>query len=268
MKRLTKFLLTAGAALCVLTACGGGDAPLEVYTLDGTEQTVVALDSILAEGEAVMTSIDAPTDEAAQAGLELSHTYHYKQMEDPAALAARYISVLRTEQGFTPIDDENHQLAEEPDLETLSGSLTLAKALESSDSEKKLFRVIVAWSEYAVAVQVSQVPGRILPPPEPETPAEEEASQPTSMMEQLDYFNSLNPEKLGLVGNDMNDYMVYPQQGWVLVDGIYCREIMVYLEDQASGNNVYMGTFFLSSDLQHMYQKTGAGTTAVVEDFQ
>ena len=105
MKILTKFLLTAGAALCLLTACGGDDAPLETYTLGESGETVVALDSILAEGEAVMASIDAPTDAATQAGLSLSHTYHYGQMEDPAALAARYIGVLREEQGFTAIDD-------------------------------------------------------------------------------------------------------------------------------------------------------------------
>lgn len=270
MKKLTKFLLAAGAALCVLTACGGGSEPLEVYTLGEDGASVPALDSILAEGEAIMSSIDAPTDAATQAGLDLSHTYHYRQMEDPAALAARYIGVLRGEQGFTPIDSENRQLAEEPDLETMTGSVTLAKKLETEGDAKKLFRVVVGWSEYAIAIQVSQVDGRILPPPEPETedPADAGVSQPTSMMEQLEFFNGLNPEKLGLVGNDMSDYMVYPQQGWVLVDGISCREIMVYLEDAQKGTNVYMGTFFLSSDLEHMYQKQDSGSLVAIENFK
>lgn len=266
MKRLMKFLLTAGAALCLLTACGGDAGPLEAYTLGESGETVVALDSILAEGEAMMASVDTPTEEAIQAGLEPSYTYHYRQMEDPAALAARYIGVLRGEQGFTPIDDQNRQLAEEPNLETLTGSLTLAKKSEAEADAKKLSRVVVGWSEYAVSVQVSQADGRILPPPEPEKETVEgEVSQPTSMMEQLDYFNGLNPEKLGLVGNDMNDYKVYPQQGWVLVDGISCREIMVYLEDVKDGTNVYMGTFFLSSDLEHMYKKESAGNLVAVD---
>ena len=268
MKRLMKFLLTAAAALCLLTACGGDDGPLEAYTLDGTEESVASLDSILAEGEAVLTSIDAPTDAAAQAGLALSHTYHYRQMEDPAAMAARYISVLRAEQGFTPIDSENRRLAEEPNLETLSGSMTLAKALESSDDAKKLFRVIVAWSEYAIGIQVAQVDGRILPAPQPEKEEEAAASKPTSMMEQMEFFDNLNPEKLGLVGNDMSDYTVYPQQGWVLVDGNYCREIRVYLENVSDGANVYMGTYFLSSDLERMYKKESTGKLVVVEDFK
>lgn len=265
MKRLMKFLLTAGAALCLLTACGGDGGPLEVYTLGESGETVVALDSILTEGEAVMASIDAPTEEAIQAGLAPSHTYHYRQMEDPAALAARYIGVLRGEQGFTPIDDQNRQLAEEPDLETLIGTLTLAKKAETDGDTRKLSRIVVGWSEYAVSIQVSQVDGRILPPPEPEKEAVEGVSQPTSMMEQEEYFNSLNPEKLGLVGNDMSDYMVYPQQGWVLVDGISCREIRVYLEDVKDGANVYMGTFFLSSDLEHMYKKESDGSLVAVD---
>ena len=271
MKRLIKFLLTAGAALCLLTACGGGETALEVYTLDESGESVVALDSILAEGEAMLTSIDAPTDEAAQAGLELSHTYHYRQMEDPSALAARYISVLRTAQGFEPIDDQNRQLADEPDLETLTGSMILARKMETSDSTRKLFRVIVGWSEYAVAVQVAQVDGRILPPPEPESESEDEpggVTQATSISEQVEYFNGLDPAKLGLEGSDMSEYMVYPKQGWVLVDGISCREIMVYQTDASDGTNAYVGTYFLSSDLEHMYRKESAGNLVVVDDFK
>lgn len=254
MNRVTKFLVAAGAALCLLTACGGDEA-LEVYTLEEGGDTVVALDSILAEGEAMLTSIDAPTDQAAQAGLELSHTYHYRQMEDPAALAARYIGVLREEQGFTPIDEENHELAGEKDLDTLSGSLILGKASEAESDKKQIFRVIVGWSEYAVAVQVAKVDGRILPPPEPESEENAVSLPPkaTSLTEQLDYFNGLDPQKLGLEGSDMSAYKVYPQQGLVRVDGVECREITVY-DVNEEGNNVLVGTFFFSSDLEHMYR--------------
>jgi len=272
MKRLMKFLLAAGAVLCLLAGCKKEET-LEVYTLGEDGETVVALDSILGEGEAMLASIDAPTDEATQAGLALSHTYHYREMEDPSALAARYIGVLRTEQGFEPVDEQNRQLVEEPDLETMIGSMILARKIETGDDSRKLFRVVVGWSEYSVAVQVSEADGRILPPPEPEPdPADEPsaggAKQPTSMTEQLDYFNELNPEKLGLVGNDMHDYAVYPQQGWVLVDGISCREIVVYSEDASDGTNVYMGTYFLSSDLEYLFKKVSAGNLVAVENFK
>lgn len=276
MKRLMKFLLIAGAALFLLTACGGGDDALEVYTLEASGESVVALDSLLAAGEAVMTYVDTPTEAATQAGLNLSHTYRYGQMEDSAALAARYIGVLRDEQGFTPIDDQNQELAEEPNLETLTGSMILAKKLESDT--KKLFRVVVDWSEYALAIQVGEAEGRILPPPEPVkedsdssgtgTGVSGPASHPTSMAEQVDYFTTLDPAKLGLDGSDMSAYTVYPQQGRVLVDGISCREIMVYQEDARSGENVYMGTYFLSSDLENMYKKESNGRIVAVKDFK
>lgn len=275
MKKLMKFLLIAGASLCLLTACGGDEEVLEAYTLDGSGETVVAFDSVLNAGEAVMTSVDVPTEMATQAGLELSHTYHYGQMEDPAALAARYIGVLRDEQGFTPVDDQIRQLAEDPNLETLTGSLILAKKTESDS--KKLFRVVVDWSEYAVAVQVAEVAGRIQPPPEP--PKEESSdesgtaivgagSQPTSMPEQIEYFYTLDPAKLGLDGSDMSEYTVYAQQGRVLVDSISCREIMVYRADEQSGQNVYMGTYFISSDLANLYKKLSDGRIVAVENFK
>lgn len=276
MKRLTKFLLIAGASLCLLTACGGDDA-LEAYTLEESGESVVALDSILDAGEAVMISVDAPTEAATEAGVKPSRTYSYGQMEDSAAVAARYIGVLREEEGFTPIDTLNRQLAKEPNLETLTGAMILARPLESDS--KKLCRVAVGWSEYSLAIQVSEVDGRILPPPEPEPEKTEGAdgtgaaaadlsARPTSMSEQMEYFYTLDPEKLGLEGHDMNDYMAYAQQGRVLVDDISCREIMVYLADARTGENVYVGTYFFSSDLEHMYKKVGDGKIVVVENFK
>ena len=90
MKKQTKVLLLAVLALCLLTACKKENAALEVYTLGESEADAVgALDTILEEDEAVLASIDAPTDQAVTEGLEIHHTYHYRKMHDPAALAAR-----------------------------------------------------------------------------------------------------------------------------------------------------------------------------------
>ena len=146
-------------------------------------------------------------------------------------------------------------LADEPELETLTGTVILEKmsAVEPAEGEsKKIFQVVVAWSEFALAIQVSHQEGTILPPLEEET---EEPTQPKALTEQLEYFNGLNPEKLGLEGDDMHDYTVYPQTGWVLVDSFSCRELNIYLEDALDGTNVFMGTFYLSSDLQHLYKR-------------
>ena len=255
MRKKVGIFLAAALMLGLLSACGEKteQAPA-VYTV-GTDE-VVSLDSIIDEGEALLTSVDSPTAAATEAGLE-AYTYRYGQMEDPALMAAEYIGVLRgSEQGFRVTDQENRMLAEEPDLETLTGTVILEKmsAEEPAEGEsKKIFQVVVAWSEFAIAIQVSHQEGTILPPLEEE---KEEPAQPKALMEQLEYFNGLNPEELGLEGDDMADYTVYPKTGWVLVDSFSCRELNVYLEDALSGNNVFMGTFYLSSDLQYLYKRT------------
>ena len=122
MKKRTKILLLALMALCLLTACKKEEGPLEAYNLgESEEDSVVALDSILDEGEAMLYSIDAPTDQAIAEKLDISHTYHYRQMEDPAALADRYIKILMgSEQGFVTIDSENHKVLEEPETDVLA----------------------------------------------------------------------------------------------------------------------------------------------------
>ena len=151
MKKQTKVLLLVLLTLGLLTACKK-ESSLEVYDLGESEaDKVVALDSLLYEGEAILFSIDAPTDAAIAESLDISHTYHYRQMDDPAALAERYIQVLMgEEQGFVTIDGENHRLEEEPVTDILAGSVSLAKAAEATteDGGSRILRVIVGWSEY------------------------------------------------------------------------------------------------------------------------
>lgn len=260
MKKQTKVLLLAVLALCLLTACKKENAALEVYTLGESEaDAVVALDTILEEDEAVLASIDAPTDQAVTEGLEIHHTYHYRKMHDPAALAARYIALLREEeQGFAVIDGENRKILEEPDTDLLWGTVILGKAAaENEEAGRRILRVIVGWSEYAVAVQVAYVNGSILPPiVEKEEEKTEAAPKPTDIAQQVEYFTSLNPQALGLEGDDMKAYMVFPQQGWVMIDDVSCREISVYRQDAQTATNVLAGTFYLSSDLTHIYKKS------------
>ena len=94
---------------------------------------------------------------------------------------------------------------------------------------------------------------------------EKEEDRPTALSEQMDFFNSLEPRDIGLEGDNMGDYTVYPKQGWVLVDSFSCRELDVYLEDVRDGSNVYMGTYYLSSNLQHLYRKSETGEIVSID---
>lgn len=274
MKKQTIAFLLILAALCLFTACKKGPETLETYSLEeGSEDTVVALDTILDEGEAILASIDAPTDVAVTEGLDLHHTYHYRKMHDPAEVAGRYITLLMNEEnGFSPIDGEHHRLVDPPVTDTLIGTVALAKAgTPSEEGVKRILRVLVGWSEYAVAVQVAYVDGSILPPVEEE---DEDSSgsgsggggaKATSIKEQTEYFNSLDPRKLGLEGESMLDYMIYPQPAWVKVDDVECREIMVYSMDPQTATNKVVGTFYLSSDLTQVFKKTGEDVITPVQ---
>lgn len=272
MKKQTKALLVLLAALCLLTACKKEVGPLEVYSLgEGEEDTVVALDSILAPDEAILYSIDAPTDKAIAEQLEISHTYHYRKMADPAELAARYVEVLRgSEQGFQIIDTENRRVEEEPDTDVLAGSVILGKAgAETEEGGKRILRVVVGWSEYAVAVQVAYVDGKILPPLKPEDEKTEgggaAGAQGTGVSDHLAFINGLNPSQLGLEGESMSEYMVFPQQGWVQVEDMLCRKVIIYRQDTQTAVNVIVGTFYLSSDMTQLYKEDSDGQLTPVQ---
>lgn len=258
----------AGAAVYFLLLRGGNDEFKEpdpvkkapaVYAIGLDE--VVSLDSVMDEGAAMLTTVEAPTKAASEEGID-EKTYRYKQAEDPADLAASYIEVLRgEEQGFVPVDAENRQLAEEPDLETKAGSVILARAAavegqkegeEAPDGEDaKIFRVIVAWSEYALAIQVSHQPGKILPPPEPEV--EDEGGEPSNVSEQIEFFKSLSPSVLNLPGASMSEYRLYPMDGWVQVNEFPCRQVNVYLLDMPAGTNTFLGMYFISDDMKQLF---------------
>ena len=73
--RIGAALLAAAMCLGVLAGCGSKNKSVAVYQLG--EDQVVSLDSIIDEGEALLTSIDEPTDAALEAGLA-EYTYHYR----------------------------------------------------------------------------------------------------------------------------------------------------------------------------------------------
>ena len=112
-----------------------------------------------------------------------------------------------------------------------------------------------------MAVQVAQRDGKVLPPYVSEEEESGGYTPPKNLTEQLEYFNSLSPEVLGLPGDSMSEYRVYPADGWVRVNGISCRKMTVYLLELPEETNTYLGAFYLSSDMSQVYKQndeTGA----------
>lgn len=247
-----------------------------VYVLGADE--VVSLEGVVEEGMVTRTSVEAPTEDGPQVWI-----YHYRQVgETPSKLAAAYAEVLQGEElGFVVTDRDNHLVEEEPDMDSAIGSVILARASVDTGEEEdgkegdgkegedggesvvdKLLQVVLAWSEGSVAIQVSQPEGTILPPVVEEDPATKPV-EPVALMAQLEYFNKLPAAKLGLPGDTLSEYRVYPVDGFVRVSGVTCRVLNVYVTDLPAETNTFMGTYYLSSDNSQLFKLDEATNTIV-----
>ncbi len=92
-----------------------------------------------------------------------------------------------------------------------------------------------------------------------EAPKSEELLMMT-VDEALSYFSRLAPETLGLPGEDMSEYEIYPSEKAVPVDGLPCLKITVYAESD-SGTNEPAGTFLLARDGTAVYRLEGNQVT-------
>ena len=106
-------------------------------------------------------------------------------------------------------------------------------------------------------------------PPE-EEPGEEEPSEapppavpaapaPMDTARAMDHFSSLSPASLGLSGDSMAEYRYYATGKTITVDGIKCREIMVYSVSDRAGTNDIEGRYFLSMDTSKLFRDNGDG---------
>ena len=264
----------------------------DIYKVGSDE--IPSLESVVAEGMAVRTSVETPIVDEETGEAELTEfTYRYREVNDtPLDLAEEYYEFLVSEeQGFTLTDQEHHTVEAEPEFDNAIGSVILAKASvdsaapgeeggedggeeggedggedggEAEAPVEKLAQVIVAWSEYALAVQVTQVEGTILPPVKEPDPSEIQR-EPLALKAQLEYFNNLDPAKLGLPGDFMSEYRVYPVDGLVRVSGEPCRVLNVYLLDLPAESNTFMGTFYLSTDNSKVFKLDESGAIVSVD---
>lgn len=75
---------------------------------------------------------------------------------------------------------------------------------------------------------------------------EPEEEKTLTISEAVNFLLSLPPETLGLDGNTMSDYQVYPATEVVFVDGLSCSKLFVYRTDDEAGTNKIQGVYLLS----------------------
>lgn len=239
----SKLLLVCLVLLC-LSGCGRKPPePPETYTYG--EDSTISLDTVMQEGEGSIESIEEPNEKKEQ----MSYIYTYQDVTSPAPIADRYLDIaLGQEEGFALTDMEHNVLEERPDLQDLVGEIILERP---SVQEGKLFQVAVGWAEAGkLTAKVSVVDGTLVQPePEPEKEPE-----PASMEEQLESLTGMSPQELGLEGTSMENYRIFPVEGFVQVGEITCRRFNIYEVREPEGVPVIVGTYLISSDQQHVYQ--------------
>lgn len=252
-----------------------------IQTEDGEEvqDSTISLDPLLAEGEGSLlavrkgeaektpagdasSSASSSSSSSAEAAPQVEQNIYIYDVASPSAAVNRYLdAVIGGEEGFVLVDETYLHLEERPELDDSLGSVTIARP---SVQEGHVFRIVVGWSEAStLTFRVSAPEGAIHepPPPEDKIGLGSEVVETASLPEQLEKIKGLSPSQLGLDGASMDEYEIFPVEGFVKVDGLDCRRFNVY--DNSAGANI-VSIIMLSADQQHIYYMDPA-SNAVTE---
>ena len=241
---------------------GGGEDELEekipkkgVETYAVGEDSVASLDTILMEGEGELVALRSPgkITSDSSSGVNSRFTYIY-ELNSFADVMDRYLDLLMDSENGFYITDESYLVQEErPELQDAEGALLLARnATVAEGEDPHVFQLVIGWSEASanLAVRVSAPEGKISFPKKEKEPSGSSVSEPSNVSTQMEQLRSMSPAHLGLPGNSMDDYTIFPVNGFVKVDEQDCRRFNVYENDNPGS---IAGTYFFSVDQQHIY---------------
>lgn len=235
------------AAVWLLSSSDKKQAPTppEDYALGGDR--VQSLDTVLGEEGGTLTALETPemrdgdasASSAAKSGEE-SCVYTYEKLPDESV--RRYVETLTGEDDGFAIVDADNQTADAPDYQTDSGSVSLAK---TSAQDGRLLRMDIEWVDDGCQITVTQPQGELK-----DTKRDAESMTYTDAVA---FLKKQRPADLGLTGESMASYAVYPMDGAAMVDGNLCLKLKVCLPHGEDAANEIAGTYLLSGDQQHLY---------------
>lgn len=246
MDRIALCLLCA--ALCLpLAACGdeaGAPEPPAAYEIGG--ERVPSLDESLGEAEYELSAVEEP----GEGGQPEAYRYTYAGLASGGRAVGDYAALLTgKDYGFEPVDGAGGA-AEAPDYTAAEGAVALARP---ASEEGRILRLSLTWTDTGCTVELERPAGSVVRP-----------AQPMTNNDAVAFLKELTPTQLGLEGESMGPYLVYPVEGQVLVDGVPCLRLNVYLRDGAQVNRI-VGTYMLTGDRRHLYrlEPDGGGVAAL-----
>lgn len=228
-------------------------------------------------------------------------TYRYTNLNDAGKAAQTYVSQLAGESpAFSVVDEEFVRLKDKPDYTTAEGMVLLARNVpveapeatptpEAAPTEEVsqdpdssaaptpsptpepepeptpepityVHTVRITWSPGECVVTADEEVGKVTSPPA----SAQRPNQSISLWDAQDRLEAMDPAQLGLTGASMDEYEVIPMDGTQLVDGKPCVCMYVYSSNNSANSNMYMGSYLMSLDGEHLY-RLDPNTNEVIE---
>ena len=151
-----------------------------------------------------------------------------------------------------PVESGDPEQSEEPaQSENPEESAQPSQAPEVEEPVRMVLTVRITWSEGQCVVTADEEEGMVTSPPrEPNSGG----SGSLSVRGAQARLEAMTPAELGLSGESMEEYNVYPIDGVEMVDGVACITLYVYSDGGGQGGNEFMGSYLMSIDGAHLYQ--------------
>jgi len=111
--------------------------------------------------------------------------------------------------------------------------------------------VRITWSPGTCVVTADEEVGKVTSPPVNNTLP---AGQSLSIRGAVRRLQEMDPAKLGLEGESMDEYELIPMDATEMVNGGACINIYVYNSHNAAQSNEFIGSYLMSIDGLHLYR--------------
>lgn len=257
---------------------GGDDGPDAEATV---EPQPPVLPTELPVGDEIVPGMTLEADESeAKAVLAKTITYTYIDLADAGKVAETYVDQLRSADPSFSVVDEEFVRTDKPDFTAAEGMVLMARSLpvpepeapaqsqepeesdpaesvpptqapEAEEPVRMVLTVRITWSEGQCVVTADEAEGMVTSPPRPQqTPG----GSSVTIREAQTRLEGMDPAKLGLSGETMEDYTVFPMDGVEMVDGAACITLYVYTNKNTQNSNQFMGSYLMTIDGLHLYR--------------
>ncbi len=185
---------------------------------------------------------DAPDFTTAEGMVLLARTL---PLPEPEATESEAPEESESAESEDPAQSEDPGESENPEE-----SAQPTQAPEAEEPVRMVLTVRITWSEGQCVVTADEEEGMVTSPPREPTSGNSGSLSVRGAQARLE---AMTPEELGLSGESMEEYNVFPIDGVEMVDGVACITLYVY-SDGGEGGNEFMGSYLMSIDGAHLYR--------------